>query len=55
VTRLVARNGVLWLKRPKGIEAATLVSELAKRVAKSAKIVSKSAKICFLLPQSKVI
>ena len=35
------------LKRSKGIEAATLVSELAKRVAKSAKSFQNQQKIAF--------
>jgi len=35
------------LKRSKGIEAATLVSELAKRVAKSAKSFQNQQKKCF--------
>jgi hypothetical protein len=35
------------LKRSKGIEAATLVSELAKRVAKSAKSFQNQQKFAF--------
>jgi len=35
------------LKRPKGIEAATFVSELAKRVAKSAKSFQNQQKFAF--------